>query len=59
MFCNDLNRQRRRRGRLEKQKHRQESSIDNQVNSLFYSLDGPLFDHEKLDVYGVELGFVA
>jgi len=44
---------------LEKQKHRQESSIDKQVNNLFSSLDESPFDHEKLDVYGVELGFVA
>ena len=44
---------------MEKQKHRQESSIDKQVNNLFSSLDESPFDHEKLDVYGVELGFVA
>ena len=34
--------------------------MDKQVNNLFYSLDGPPFlTTKKLDVYGVELGFVA
>ena len=37
-----------------------ESSIYQQVDNLFYSLDGPPFlTTKKLDVYGVELGFVA
>jgi hypothetical protein len=39
--------------------HRQESSIGKHFRNLFYSLMDPLFDHEKLDVYCVELGFVA
>jgi hypothetical protein len=44
---------------LEKENHRQASSINKQVNNLLYPLDGTLFDHEKLDVYWLELGFVA